>query len=77
MTKEPAIRVSREMQDVLATVAENHGSTVADLIVEFASPERLRQIYADERRAFTADLENPEFIAELDLWDSAELDELI
>jgi len=70
------IRVPRETRDLLAKVAEDRGTSVAKLIIEFASREHLHQIYADERRAWAADLANPEFLAELDLWDSADLDDI-
>lgn len=75
MSDTATVRVSTETRDRLALVAEARGLSVAKLIAEFATREHLHQVYAQEREAWRKDLENPEFIAELELWDEAEIDD--
>jgi hypothetical protein len=69
------IRVSVATRDMLAKVADERGVSVAHLLNEYATSEHIHQIYADERRSWSAALSNPVFVAELDEWDATAPDE--
>jgi predicted DNA-binding protein len=67
------IRVPAETRDRLAAVASQRGVSVAGLLSEIALREHLHQVYAAERESWSKVLEDPEFAAELQEWDEADL----
>jgi hypothetical protein len=60
------IRVERYVRDQLARTAQESGLSLAGLLRQYAR----EQIIESERRARMADEQNPEAMAEQDLWDS-------
>ena len=68
------IRVPRDTRDSLAQIAESYGLSLSKLLTEFAMREHRHLVFASERAATAADLENPIALAEYSLWDESESD---
>lgn len=75
MSKTATIRVPVETRDSLARIAEQQGMSVSRLLTLYASREHIHAVYAAARAATEKDLQNPEMIAEYELWDEAASDD--
>lgn len=76
MSSSATLHVSPETRERLATVAAARGTSITELVATLATREYLHVAYAQERKAWRQDLENPEAIAEIELWDEAASDYL-
>ncbi|MDR0959471.1 MAG: hypothetical protein LBM23_03815 [Propionibacteriaceae bacterium] len=68
------VRVSDEAHEILSRLSKRDHSSIPDLIERLARQAEWEEICRQEREAFVKDLENPEAMADYDLWDSTDDD---
>jgi hypothetical protein len=72
--EDTTIRVSKATRDVFATEAEDRRISMGELLDDIAKHLKRERLYAEARKAAELDENNPEWIAELELWSEADLD---
>jgi hypothetical protein len=68
------IRVRKATRDIFADEAEARDTSMSSLLDELAANIKRERLYAQAREAARKDEENPEWLAEMDLWAEADLD---
>jgi predicted DNA-binding ribbon-helix-helix protein len=68
-TDTATIRVARSTRDLLAEQARARGMSLAALLAEVARDRAREAIFESERQAIRADVQNPDALEEMRLWE--------
>lgn len=70
MAQTATIRVPRETRDRLAARARDRGVSLSSLLTDLAERAERADAYRSEREATRAEINDPEALAEYELWES-------